>query len=205
MWLREVRNYWRRSRSRIHWERQWSGKDFRPYWLNESPPPFLVAGFEEGWLSSGMNVLEIGTGGGYIADWLASRGLRVVGMDFSRQAIRRARRSFPDRPGLTFKVVDVCASTPPGEIFDVIIDSGCLHNIAPPLHASYKRNLLLWSRPGTRFVVILHTADTPAETRKAQVQSLFVPPFELAHYEETPSKHPQAMGRLNPVFHLVRR
>jgi SAM-dependent methyltransferase len=204
MSLQAIRTRWRRFRSRLSWEGRWSRRDFHPFWLTESPPPFLLSGFDEGWLSPGMDVLEIGSGAGYTAAWLASRGLRVVGIDFSRQAIRRARRSFPDRPGLTLKVVDVCASTPLGTHFDVIIDSGCLHNIAEPLRSLYRRSVLLWSRPGTRLVVKMHTVETPADVRREQVQSLLVPPFKLVKCEDSPSPHPQAMGRLNPVFHLVR-
>jgi 2-polyprenyl-3-methyl-5-hydroxy-6-metoxy-1,4-benzoquinol methylase len=203
--LQDILTHWRRYRSRLSWERQWSRGDYHPHWLTESPRPYVLAGFDQGWLSPGMDVLEIGCGLGHTAAALASRGIRVVGIDVSRHAIRRARTSFPNQADLIFRVVDVCARKSLGTCFDVIIDTGCLHNIAVPLQNSYRRSILHWSRPGTRFVVSMHTVDTSKDTRRAQVHSLFVPPFELVHYEEKPSLHPDARGRLNPVFHLIRR
>jgi SAM-dependent methyltransferase len=203
--LQAILTYLRRSRARLSWERRWSRRGLRPHWLTESPRPFVLAGFDGGWLSPGLHALEIGCGLGHTAACLASRGLHVVGIDVSRTVIDRARRAFREQPNLSFKVVDVCAPTSLGGHFDVILDTGCLHTIAPPLLDSYRRSILLWSRPGTRFVVSMYTAGTSVDKRRAEVQSLLVPPFELVHYEETPSENPDAMGRLNPVFHLIRR
>jgi protein-L-isoaspartate O-methyltransferase len=149
-----------------------------------------------------MTVLEIGCGLGHTAAWLASRGLDVVAIDFSWHIIRRAMRMFPHQPGLVFKTADVCGANAPTSTFDVLIDSGCLQGLPDALHLRYKRNLLLWSRPGTRFVVPMHTLNAPFHERLAQVQSLFCPPFEVVHVEESPSS---TGGPPKPVIHLVRR
>lgn len=205
MALQNVLTYLRRARERVYWERLWIRPGPRPHWLTESPKPFVLAGFDEGWLSPGMDVLEIGCGLGHTAASLASRGLRVVAIDVSRYVIGRARRSFGKKPNLTFRVLDVCAPTPLGIRFDVILDTGVLHRIPPPLRDAYRRSILLWSRPASRFVVYMYVTGSSVERRRDEVQSVLVPPFELVHCEETPSSNPDAQGRVNPVFHLIRR
>jgi SAM-dependent methyltransferase len=199
-----VLTYLRRTRERIRWEGRWIRPGPRPYWLRETPHPFVIAGFDAGWLSPGMDVLEIGCGLGHTAAYLASRGLRVVAIDFSEYVVSRARSSFGNEPNVTFRVLDVCSPTPLGIRFDVILDTGVLHNVPSPLRDAYRRNILLWSRPGTRFVVYMYVAGSSVEKRRDEASTVLVPPFELVHCEETPSQNPNARGRVNPVFHFAR-
>ena len=46
------------------------------------------------------SVLEIGCGTGHFANWLAERGMRVVGLDRSPAMLREAQRSFPRIPAV---------------------------------------------------------------------------------------------------------
>ena len=193
--------YWR-FHLRLRWERRWASDEYRPRWLTNGPRAFVVDGFDTGWLSVGKSVLDIGCGAGHTAAWLASHGLHVVGIDCSRHAIARAAAAFRDQPGLRFQVVDVCGPDRLGKTFDVLIDGGCLHIIPKPLHHRYVRNLLLWSRPGSRYVVTMKTSTMVSREWADYLQSLLSPAFEMVHFEERPSN---VADRSNPVVHMVRR
>jgi 2-polyprenyl-3-methyl-5-hydroxy-6-metoxy-1,4-benzoquinol methylase len=99
---------WRKGRD---WERQWRKPDFRPPWLSDTPRPWVISGFENGWLAPGMSVLEIGCGLGTAAAWLAQRGLRVLAIDVSGHVIHQARMNYPSQPGLIFRQADACDRT----------------------------------------------------------------------------------------------
>ncbi len=198
MILEKLVGYYRRQR----WNWRWRLRDFQPPWLKDGPRAFVVTGFDNGWLAPGMTVLEIGCGPGQTTAWLAARGLHAQGIDFSPSAIDRARRLHVDQPRLAFAVVDVCAANTLTATFDVLIDTGCFQAIPKLLHQRYKANLLRWSRPGSRFVVPVNVRDAAFDEQVAQVRSLFCPPFEFEHCEETPS----SLGRKpKPVIHLIRR
>lgn len=75
-------------------------------------------------------VLEYGCGTGPGACLLAERGMRVRGIDQSAVAIEIARSEAAKR-GLTidYRVGDVCTDTPPGDKYDLVVDSFCLQCI----------------------------------------------------------------------------
>jgi SAM-dependent methyltransferase len=199
-WNRFLR--WRKGRS---WERQWRKPDFRPLWLSDTPRPWVISGFESGWLSPGMSVLEIGCGLGTAAAWLAHRGVRVLAIDVSTHVIDQARKNYPDQPGLRFLQVDACAPTEIPRVFDVIIDTGCLQHIPSSLRVGYGQNLLTWSGTGSRFVVTMHTKDVSRIARLSEVQALFSANFNLVFSEEVQPANPERANQLNSVFHFVRR
>jgi 2-polyprenyl-3-methyl-5-hydroxy-6-metoxy-1,4-benzoquinol methylase len=192
---------WRKGRS---WERQWRKPDFRPSWLADTPRPFVISGFESGWLAPGMTVLEIGCGLGTAAAWLAQRGLQVVAIDVSSHVIGQARKSYPNQPGLEFRQADACAPTNISGVFGVIMDTGCLQHIPASLREGYCQNLLAWSRAGSRFVVTMHTKNQSASERLSEVQALFSANFQLVCTEEVRPANPERIHQLNSVFHFVR-
>jgi SAM-dependent methyltransferase len=200
-----ILNQLRRWRMQRSWERRWRTPNYRPDWLADTPRPFVLTGFEQGWLAPGLTVLEIGCGLGTSAAWLAEHGLKVIAVDISNHVIEQARKNFPDRPGLEFRCADVCANEPFAAVFDVIIDTGCLQHIPTGLRNQYGQNLLAWSRAGSRFVVTMHKRDRTAAERLAEVQALFATGFELVHTEEVPTANTEKLSRLNSVFHFVRR
>ncbi len=187
------------------WDRQWSKLDFRPYWLGDTPRPFVISSFEKGWLASGMTVLEIGCGLGTSAAWLAERGVQVVAVDVSRHVIQRARKTHPNQPGLEFQQADVCAPTKILRDFNIIMDTGCLQHIPASLRHGYCQNLRTWTRVGSRFVVTMHTKHRSANERLSEVQALFSADFDLICTEQVKPANPERAKFLNSVFHFVRR
>ena len=75
-------------------------------------------------------VLELGTGVGPVALYLADRGYRVTGYDLIPEAIRKAREIAAVRGlAIAYEVVDVTAIPRNGRQFDLILDSYCINHI----------------------------------------------------------------------------
>jgi len=203
--FQSARNRYLLWRTRRTWDGRWRTPNYRPRWLADAPRPFIVAAVESGKFAAGMTLLEIGCGLGTAAAWLAQRGLQVTALDISEHVIAQARQTHASQRGLEFRAADVCAPTDLRTIFDVIIDTGCLQHIPAGLRDGYLRNLLAWTRPGSRFVVTMHKTDCTAADRLAEVQSLFSRHFNLEHTEEEPPANAETAKHLNSVFHFVRK
>ena len=75
--------------------------------------------------------LELGTGVGPGALFLAAHGLCVHAMDLIPEAIAQARRTASERGlDVTFEVMDVTRIPHDGPAYDLIVDSYCLQGIA---------------------------------------------------------------------------
>ncbi len=98
------------------WDRRYAGSDL--VWT-ANPNRFLVA--EAGDLPPGR-ALDLACGEGRNAVWLAERGWRVVGVDFSAVALDKARRLAAAR-GVEAEWVqaDVVAHEPDSRGFDLVI------------------------------------------------------------------------------------
>jgi len=82
-------------------------------------------------LGDGDHVLDVATGPGYVAGAAAPRVARVVGVDFSRQQLKRARRRYPS---VTFEQGDAGALPFESASFDVVISNyGMPHFPEPDL------------------------------------------------------------------------
>lgn len=75
--------------------------------------------------------LELGTGVGPGALFLAAHGFQVHGIDLIPEAIAQARRNASERGiDVTFEVMDATRIPPAGPAYDLIVDSYCLQGIA---------------------------------------------------------------------------
>jgi SAM-dependent methyltransferase len=165
------------------WDRQWRDPSYRPAWWVDGPHVLIRTAVEDGWLPRGCSVLEIGCGAGQGAGWLSKAGFKVVGIDISPEAIRLARRDFAVPKGPIFEVADVVGPDTLGRTFDTIIDSGCFHNIAADHHARYVRNIMVWSRVGTRFLLMVHCGALRPIDWLYQACQLFGLAFDLVSCE----------------------
>jgi len=87
------------------------------------------------------NVLDVGCGTGYFAFKVAKKGAKVLGIDFSTEAIEIAK-SQHFHPNLEFKKADVSKIK---EKFDVIVSNGTLEHMDDPLKTLklFKKHLKL--------------------------------------------------------------
>jgi 2-polyprenyl-3-methyl-5-hydroxy-6-metoxy-1,4-benzoquinol methylase len=113
-------------------------------WYSIALDPDVEAAFARHKIPSGW-VLDLGTGPGTQAIALAERGFVVTATDVSSAAVAyAARKAQARRVAVTFVQDDVLATRLAGP-FDVILDRGCFHVLAPeqrPLYVDAVHRLL---------------------------------------------------------------
>lgn len=77
-------------------------------------------------LPKGASILDVGCGPGFKSAYLASKGFKVTGFDFSSEMIKIARREFP---GIDFKVLDIYNLDTLKETFDCVFAQAVLLHI----------------------------------------------------------------------------
>jgi SAM-dependent methyltransferase len=120
------------------------------WWHLSRTPPELLEALADGWIAAPGRVLDLGCGLGIEVAALADRGFQAVGIDISPVAIERAQRS---HPGVEFVVGDVLELPFEDGSFDVIIDRGCFHYMAPGDRSRYEAEAWRVLRPGGRFLL----------------------------------------------------
>jgi heme-degrading monooxygenase HmoA len=186
------------------WDRRWRNPSFSPKWWLDGPHELIRTTVESGWLSPGCSILEIGCGAGQGAAWLARQGFAVTGIDISAAAINQAQSKFRGQSGLTFCVADVTARNTLDRTFDTIVDSGCLHGVPVGYQSQYLDSVLAWSHPQTKFIILVHCIhQTPADRLK-QVETLFMPHFDISSHEYRADVLPRAPETTMMVIRLIR-
>lgn len=89
-------------------------------WWQEGTEKFLAE------LSKSATILDVGCGAGLKSRYLASRGFRVTGIDFSEKMIEIARRESPE---ILFDVVDVYELDSYPKSFDAVFAQAVLLHI----------------------------------------------------------------------------
>jgi thioredoxin reductase/SAM-dependent methyltransferase len=159
------REFWEQRYESV--ERVWSG----------NPNPQLVAAAAD--LPVGT-ALDVGSGEGADAIWLASRGWKVTGVDVSQAALDRAARH-ADAAGVdvTWRQADVMAWDPAPAQFDLVT----AQYVHLPRHArdALHRRLAAAVRPGgTLLIVGHHPADLETTIRRPRLPHLMYRAEEIA-------------------------
>lgn len=115
-------------------------------------------------------VLDVGCGSGYFSYSIAKKGAKVLGIDFSDEAIVIAKNQYSHK-NLEFKTIDVKKIK---EKFDVIVSNGTLEHMDEPLktlklfkkHLNTKGTLIItspnWTNPrGYILMTLLHLFKAP--------------------------------------------
>lgn len=193
-------------RHRRRWNKRWGSDDHTPQWEIEGVAEPVRQAVSDGWLEPGMSLLDIGCGRGDMAAWLAEAGFEVLGVDFSDNAIKLARREHRVSAQLNFQVVDVTKRGALTRQFDGLVDRGCLHTLRDGLTQAYASNVATWARTGTRFLLLMHYRNTTPEAREAQVRSLLEAEWELLDVQPTRMDGPASKKEiLGGAFRLVKR
>ena len=147
----------------------WSGK----------PNPVLVTEVAD--LPPGR-ALDVGSGEGADALWLAALGWQVLGTDVSQVALDRAAAA-ADAAGLSDQVMwvqqDLLAWTPPAQAFD-LVSAQFLH-LPADIRPSIYDGLAAAVAPGGTFLVVAHhPSDLDTTMQRPPVEELFFTADELA-------------------------
>lgn len=125
-------------------------------WVIGEPQPAIVELERAGGISG--KVLDPGCGAGEHTILLAGLGYDVLGVDFSRPAVERARANAAEREvEARFEVADALALE--GGPYDTVVDSALFHVFGPEDRAKYVRSLHAVCRPGAT-VHVLALSDT---------------------------------------------
>lgn len=95
-------------------------------WDTGEPDPHLVEFVKRGAVPPGR-VLEIGSGTGTNAVWLAAQGMDVIGIDIAERAIEKARLRAGRAAGVAFVHGDFLAAHLADGAFDFVFDRGTFH------------------------------------------------------------------------------
>jgi cyclopropane fatty-acyl-phospholipid synthase-like methyltransferase len=148
-------------------------------------------------------VLDAGCGTGEHALFLASRGHRVIGIDFVEEAIRRARRKAVERDlEVEFLVKNATALEDWGRRFASVIDWGMFHVFSDDDRRCYVRGLAYVLQPGGRLFLACFSDEEPGTEgpRRVSRQELY---DAFADGWEVESIQP-ARCEINPAFTEVK-
>ncbi|WP_013325041.1 class I SAM-dependent methyltransferase [Gloeothece verrucosa] len=135
-------------------------------------------------------VLDLGTGPGTQAMALAERGFNVIATDLSHSAIDKASSVAQQRRlEITWKQDDIL-NTQLGEQFDLILDRGCFHVLAPERRADYVQVVARLLKPSKYlFLKTFSVSETleggPYRFRASEIEELFREHFLLRSAQET--------------------
>jgi 2-polyprenyl-3-methyl-5-hydroxy-6-metoxy-1,4-benzoquinol methylase len=176
--------------SRERWNRRWAGE--RAHAATE-PSGFLVAEAEA--LPPGR-ALDVACGAGRNAVWLARRGWRVTGVDFSDVALRAARDlALASGVEVEWIEADVVTWTPPAQAYDLVTV------LYLQLPAAERRAALAHAadavRPGGVLLVVGHDRQnlTDGWGGPTQAEVLFTPDDVVAEVHGLVIEQSRRVGR----------
>ena len=135
-----------------HGRRRWA--EPAPVWGDWSVPESRLRLLPDD--VTGLDVLELGCGTGYVSAWLARLGARPVGVDLAARQLRIAR-TLQREHGLPFPLVQANAERPPlaDRRFDLLVSEYGLVACDPRRWVPQAARLL---RPGGHLLVLASTA-----------------------------------------------
>ena len=154
-------------------------------WDTGISPPELMSFIRSNPAGTG---LDMGCGTGTNALTLARHGWKVTGVDFSTQAIARARRK-ARKEGLeiTFVQGDVSALDELEGPFDLCLDIGCYHSLSASIREGYAERLGRLLRRGGTYLLYSFLSPkgkpSPRWAEEASLRQHFSGMFEIAAFE----------------------
>jgi cyclopropane fatty-acyl-phospholipid synthase-like methyltransferase len=138
-----------------HWERVYASRDEELPWKLDYVPDELVQWASA--LPTDATILDIGCGAGDHALMLASRGLRVLGVDLSETAITLARAAAlsSGAANVHFEVADIVTFRHSAQ-FDFAFDYSTFHHINPLDHQSYVANVASLLKQTARYGLVCY-------------------------------------------------
>lgn len=162
----------------------------------ERPRPYLVESAR--WLPAAGMALDLAMGLGGNAGFLIERGLRVIGVDISAVAARRARKRYPE---LMAAVIDLTRFHLPADRFDLIINFYYLQrDLWPAIQRALRPGgILIYETLMVDMRSIHPEIDPQYLLQPGELRQAF-PDLELLDYREgwtePENRHPKAVASL---------
>lgn len=192
--------------------RKAAGRPERLPWHRDTPEPILVDAVAA--RGGRGRALDAGCGAGVLSVWMAEQGMDVTGVDLFPEAIDMAeKRAAEHRVNVRFLAADLLEWSP-GQPFDFVCDSACLHALVGGNVAAYKRQLLRWLGEGGDYVLLhwgkRHPLDWrpigPRRRTEKEIVDLFTPELQLLRTDVTDFDAPLPFGpKIRGVGYWFRR
>src|ERR1700694_1866101 len=118
------------------------------------------------------SILDAGCGTGENALFFASRGQKVMGIDFLAEPSTRAKKKAAERGvTATFLVMDALALKDLPEVFDSVIDSGLFHVFSDDDRRRYVEGLARVLKPGGKLFLLCFSDEEPGEQGPRRVSA----------------------------------
>lgn len=158
-------------------------------WHHQQPTRFIQP-IHEARGKPGVAV-DLGCGGGIDAVGMAELGWDVTGLDFMQDAIDFTQARAAEHGVEVKTVLGDVLEWQPGRQFDLIVDSGLMHNMDREKLRHYRARLLEWLAPGGD-ITIAHWESLgdhdrlyggPRRITRQQLEDFFAPDLEVIKYD----------------------
>ena len=156
----------------------------RTPWDTGVTPPELVDLIQGADALTSGSALDMGCGTGTNVAYLADRGWTATGVEADRRAVAAAERRVLTSPGARVFRGDVTrldALAVDGP-FDLVLDIGCFHSIAPGRRDAYSLGIATRTAPGATLFVFAFARRpglVPIGVTPPEMRDRFAPWFEL--------------------------
>ncbi len=157
-------------------------------WDTGRPSCQLRSYLDDADLPCGAAVLEMGSGTGTNAIFLAEKGYRVTGVELTAEALSIARQR-AKAAGVVIEWVHASALDPGIEqAFDLVFDRGCFHVFDPLERAKYVAVLEKITRSGSQVFLLCGNATEvtpggPPVLHESEIRDAFAGSFEIDRIE----------------------
>lgn len=132
----------------------------RPPWDIDEPQPLVVEAERAGEFTG--RVLDVGSGAGNNAIFLAEQGYSVLGVDGAPTAVRLAgERAAARGAAVEFRTADATTLDGVEQQFDTVLDSALYHCLPEAARADYAAALWKVTKPGARLHLFCFADETP--------------------------------------------
>ncbi|OGM12393.1 hypothetical protein A2W13_01995 [Candidatus Woesebacteria bacterium RBG_16_36_11] len=164
-------------------------------WKGDEPTEIVKKSFNDGMVKTGDKVLDIGSGFGRNANWLAQKGAEVTGVNINDDEIKHAREKAQESGvNVNYIHADATSLPFPDSSFDVALDLGCSHEI-PSKEGQEKamKEVARILKPGGHLVFFGFSKDHPLYSKNKEnprfrsiddIKNLYGDNFEIVSQEE---------------------
>lgn len=156
--------------------------------------------------------LDVGTGKGTKAIYMAAHGWQVTGVDLVPKALREARkRAVAARVEVDFRLGDVTRlgdlGLEPG--YSLVFDFGCYHGLKSEQRDRYVEGVTALAAPGATLLMMAFTKalpPIPSGVSESELRARFGPAWDLIRFEPSAETGTPAMMRASAAwFWLAKR